>query len=99
MGLGVEGAGWLEGRENKSNGPQRRDCLKVNELPLVLGAICLASVPYQVPLDPSEVPERMVGEGGVLTTATEALKLSHPYPGPHHCSQPPQAWPQQEKKG
>lgn len=61
MGLGMEGAGWLKGRGNKSNDPQGRDCLKVNELPLVLGVICLASFPYQVPLDPSEAPESMVG--------------------------------------
>lgn len=86
IGLGLEGAGWLEGRGDTSNDPQGRDCLKVLE------AICLASSPYQAPLDPSEVPERMVGEEDVLTNATEALKLSHPHLGPHHCSQPPQAW-------
>lgn len=92
MGLGLEGAGWLEGRGDTSNDPQGRDCLKVNEHPPVLGVICLASSPYQAPLDPSEVPERMAGEEDVLTNATEALKLSHPHLGPHHCFQPPQAW-------
>lgn len=51
MGLGLEEAGWLKGREEGIGAVTF--CLKVNDLPPVLGAFCLEPSPYQAPLQPA----------------------------------------------
>lgn len=102
MGLGLEGAGWLGGRQGEAmTSKEKLVGGQANEPSSCSGSHLLEALrpPPDTPAL-AVAPGWTAGEGDSLTTKTGGQRLSHFDHVPHCCAQlPPGMAPQQEQRG